>query len=341
MRCPRLSDLPAPPAGKSGWPWTVESSHIEDPSAGEEGWPKISVVTPSFNQGQFLEETLRSVLLQGYPNLEYIVIDGSSSDSSVGIIRKYEQWITYWVSESDRGQSHAINKGFARATGDIIAFLNSDDVYLCDAFARIAGAWLKDRDVAVIVGGVIATNEESLAISSPAHPILPNAAPLDLTLEDHERWRLPQASGFWSRRILDEAGRFVREDLHYTMDRDLYYRTCARGSVGLIQDPLATYRHHGSSKTVSQVLKAFRESRELLLSYVEGEPATLRRRRLIARWRLGQGHRLYGMRAAGVSDRLLHFLLASFYRPGYLARRHFWGDLLDAVGRLRRPADRY
>ena len=86
-------------------------------------WPRISIVTPSYNQGQFIEETIRSILLQGYPDLEYIIIDGGSTDQSVEIIRKYEPWLTYWVSEKDRGQSHAINKGFERASGEIRGYI--------------------------------------------------------------------------------------------------------------------------------------------------------------------------------------------------------------------------
>src|SRR5229473_6606028 len=99
--------------------------------------PKISIVTPSFNQGRFLEETILSVLNQDYPNLEYIIIDGGSTDETIEVIRRYEDRITFWVSEKDRGQVHAINKGIEKTTGDIFGFINSDDVYLPGAFNTV------------------------------------------------------------------------------------------------------------------------------------------------------------------------------------------------------------
>src|SRR4030042_6265175 len=126
MRCPTLKELPSPPQGKTGWPWTEESPQLHNTMPDGSPWPKISIVTPSFNQGQFIEETIRSVLLQGYSDLEYIIIDGGSKDDSIELIRKYEKWLTYWVSEPDHGQSHAINKGFRKASGEIVAWLNSD-----------------------------------------------------------------------------------------------------------------------------------------------------------------------------------------------------------------------
>src|SRR5664279_556271 len=108
------------------WPWKGDLTGAGTSLRNDSIWPRISVVTPSFNQGQYIEETIRSVLLQGYPNLEYIIIDGGSADNTVEIIKKYGSWLAYWVTEKDRGQCHAINKGFARATGDIFAWLCSD-----------------------------------------------------------------------------------------------------------------------------------------------------------------------------------------------------------------------
>src|SRR5437588_5880272 len=141
MRCPTLAKLPSPLTDKTGWPWTIETPPLPVVRPDGSCWPRISIVTCSYNQGCFIEETIRSVLLQGYPNLEYIIIDGESKDESVEIIRKYGSWLTYWESSPDKGQSNKINNGMKRASGDIVAWVNSDDVYLPDAMARVAQAW--------------------------------------------------------------------------------------------------------------------------------------------------------------------------------------------------------
>lgn len=135
------ADLPLPPEQKTGWPWSEESvaGRAAPPVLFDgQALPRITVVTPSFNQGQFIEQTIRSVLMQGYPNLEYMIFDGGSSDGSVETIRKYENHLAYWQSEPDRGQSHAINKGFKRSTGQIICWLNSDDYFLPDTLKTVA-----------------------------------------------------------------------------------------------------------------------------------------------------------------------------------------------------------
>src|ERR1700679_2398623 len=133
MRCPELHELPPPPSNRTGWPWTEAlPSSVDQNSL----LPRISVLVPSYQQGHFLEETLRSILLQGYPDIEIIIIDGGSTDETLGIIQRYAPWITWWVSERDRGQTHALNKGLERVSGTWIGWQNSDYYYAPSAFAQ-------------------------------------------------------------------------------------------------------------------------------------------------------------------------------------------------------------
>src|SRR3954466_16026070 len=152
MRCPTIDQLPPPPAGRTGWPWTVGTP--PDASADAASLPRVTIVTPSYNQAEFIEETIRSILLQGYPDLEYFVVDGGSTDNSVEIIRKYEKWITHWVSESDRGQSDAIQKGFNRVTGPVSAYLNSDDIYMPGALQRVGRRFSDGPQLDVVYGNL-------------------------------------------------------------------------------------------------------------------------------------------------------------------------------------------
>lgn len=142
----RLPSIP----GKSNWPWTEET----DPGVytAEIQWPRISIVTPSYNHGLYIEETIRSILLQNYPNLEFIIIDGGSTDNTVEIIKKYEQWLTYWVSEKDRGQTHAINKGLLKCTGEIFNWINSDDLLAKNSLYKLAKVFLENNKPDVICG---------------------------------------------------------------------------------------------------------------------------------------------------------------------------------------------
>ena len=245
MRCPTLKDLPTPPPGKTGWPWTEESARLPDTAPDGAPWPRISIVTPSYNQGQFIEETIRSVLLQGYPDLDYIIIDGGSTDKSVDIIRKYERRLAYWVSERDRGQAHALNKGFRRASGDILGYLNSDDLYAKGILGDLAAAFCSSKRQA---GFWIAYPVRHFgACESTVNLPEPQRGLKDWI---YKKANLHQPGVFWSRSMLSEAGGFDTS-YAYAFDRKLFMSFLAKGHLPLPRrEPVAAwFRHHASSKT--------------------------------------------------------------------------------------------
>ena len=243
MHCPTLIDLPAPPPNKTGWMWTQERPQLPDGWEDRHVWPKITIVTPSYNQGEFIEETIRSVLLQGYPDLEYIIIDGGSSDNTIEIIKKYEPWLTYWVSEKDRGQAHAINKGFTHASGNVYAYLNSDDVFEPGALHKCALSFIDGHQW--VVGWVRCWQE---GIGYWPFPRLPS--------KSFAKWFLscpiPQAGCFWSAELHREMGQF-REDLNYIIDYEFWlrFRFIKKIKPFIIDQPIAVYRIHPHSKTVA------------------------------------------------------------------------------------------
>jgi len=226
----------------------VTPAEVHRPPDVATAWPRVSIITPSFNQGQFIEETIRSVLFQAYPDLEYIIIDGGSTDGSVATIRKYDRWLAYWVSEPDRGQAHAINKGFARATGQIIAYINSDDVYCEGAFATVAEALTAEPRANWLCSPCLALDEETKATS-----IMKLAVPADpaawLMRPSGQSYFFPQQGVFLRKNLVDEVGLF-REDLHYSFDYEYFLRILLSGHRPIELDTiLAMFRLHGLSKT--------------------------------------------------------------------------------------------
>jgi len=245
MRCPKLSEIPPPPVGKTGWPWTVENPQLPDAMLDGRPWPCISIVTPSYNQGRFIEETIRSVLLQGYPDLEYIIIDGESTDNSVEIVKKYEPWLTYWVSEKDRGQAHAINKGIERSAGRIFNWINSDDVVAQGALREVATLFAKENGDCV--AGLVVN------FSSPDDiQAIPNAnltaagmitAVPDLSFHQPGIWLLRE-------RLLGCGG--IDEAFCYVFDWDLIIRYLFLAEkVSYTDQTLVYFRLHPRSKTLS------------------------------------------------------------------------------------------
>lgn len=254
-----LSKLVSSAQGKIGWPWNEESPALPVKMPNGKPWPKISIVTPSFNQGQFIEETIRSVLLQNYPNLEYIIIDGGSSDNSVEIIQKYKPWLTYWISEQDKGQSHAINKGLSMCTGDIIAWLNSDDLFKSGTLHCVA-ANLSIEQPCWLVGGCEIEDYKRNALNI-RYP--PNCINKKTFLSWIENW-FAQPSTFWNKKLFDIVGD-LDVDLSYVMDVDLWWRMVAYEEPMIIKKVLSEYRIHDKTKTLSSLEES--NSELILWSY--------------------------------------------------------------------------
>ncbi|MBK7430399.1 MAG: glycosyltransferase [Bacteroidetes bacterium] len=209
---------------------------------------KISVVIPSYNQGEFLEETIQSIISQEYPNLEIILIDGNSSDNSLEIINKYSGHFKYWVSEKDSGQSEAINKGLQRCTGDIATWLCSDDLFTPGALQKVNQVFSAlPQDVGLIHGSSIIFSEKKT--------IRINKGNIDDSLENMlSGMTFPQPSAFFRRSLLEKTG-FLDESLHFGMDYDLFSKFAIISKFQFVDHTLSKYRLHTESKSVSSVSK--------------------------------------------------------------------------------------
>lgn len=247
-----LKDLPPSPSDKTGWPWTEQSQPLPERMPDGSKWPRISIVTPSYNQGQFIEETIRSVLLQGYPNLEYIIIDGGSTDSSVEIIKKYESYLAYWVSEPDKGQANALNKGFRKATGQLIGWQNSDDFYAAETFTYAVKASLITEDADVLYGAVNIIDEIGNVIET--------ISASELKLEDMFPWfKLHNESMFFKKRIF-EQGNFINESFNHYIDYEFFWRLIIADYKFYFVPQMNTYhRRHENAKSSTQHYTAAKE----------------------------------------------------------------------------------
>ena len=202
--------------------------------------PTISIVTPSFQQAAYVETAIRSVLYQDYPALEYYVIDGASTDGSIEIIRKYENRLSGWISEKDRGQADAINKGFSRCSGDIVGWINSDDFYLSNTFSAVADFFAYHPDTDMVYGDVL-----SLDGSDKLLNVMRFA---DYDLNDLMTFRIiSQPAVFFRRTALEKAGG-LDLDCHYLLDHHLWLRIASRGKIAYAHSLWAAARFYAEAK---------------------------------------------------------------------------------------------
>ena len=285
--------------------------------------PLVSIVTPSFNQVDYLETTIRSVLGQDYPNIEYIVVDGGSSDGSLELIRRYADRLAYWISEPDRGQAEAINKGLHRARGELVAWLNSDDVLLPGAVAEAVVAAQRHPQAGMIYADGLMVDSELRLLDPHRYRTLTS---LDLLCFEV----LLQPTVFMRRKALEQVG-WLNEKYHLILDHELWVRISAKYPLQHVPSFWALERTHSEAKTIQQAA-AFVEEAQRLVDWatVSAEFAELvhgRRRRILAGFHVFSARRLIDAGRHG--EAVGHLARALVLHPGTVAR--YWYKVVQAV----------
>jgi len=312
MRCPTLIELPHPPPGKQGWPWTEDSPALPALKPDGTPWPRVSLVTPCFNSGDYLEESIRSALLQGYPDLEYVIMDGGSTDSSEAIIRKYEPWLAYWESRPDRGQSHAINKGLAKCTGMYFNWHNADDLLLPGSLGETVRGFDSYPEAVYLARYRMLLDDTGAC--KPKRTEMPARR-----IEDRDTFVVisggSQPGGLMRRDSVVAAGG-IDETLDCCMDEDLQLRLLIQGPAYFLEGPGFVFRVRSQQKSQALTLVRVQEKlkiwEKLYRLLPPDDPRHIYRtpsRRFIHKWAaklLWQKH--YPIQA------LKHALLAGLFR---------------------------
>lgn len=249
--------------------------------APDANWPKISVVTPSFNQGQYIESTILSVLEQGYPNLEYIIVDGGSTDGTVEVIERYSRQLAYWVSEPDEGQTDALIKGFGRASGDIMCWLCSDDLYESKTLQEVAEVFVEHPDWQVVYG-------DSFWIDADSRPIrFKKEIPYNRFIWMYDHNYLPQPSTFWRRGIYERVGG-LDPRMQLAMDGDLWARFAEHTTLHHVPRAWSRMRYYPEQKNLRLRTTSDEEDALIRGRYLPDEPPLVRR----SKWFAAKGLRV-------------------------------------------------
>ncbi len=287
------------------------------------GQPLVSIITPSYNQAQYLEETIRSVLGQGYPNLEYLVVDGGSTDGSVDIIRRYADGISWWVSEPDQGQADAINKGLKRARGEVVAWLNSDDLYLPGAIRQAVDALQQNPAASMVYGDGVLVDAEKHILDWHRYP--------DLSTLDLMCWGvLLQPAVFMRRSMLEKAG-YLDPEYHLILDHELWLRLSLEGPLVHVNAFWAGERTHPEAKTMAAAAGFVGEAEKLLSVFEKDlryqEIVSAHRKKITASTHSFSGRRLIDSRQ--YRKALSHFRKVLGIRPAEALR--YWYKVVQAL----------
>ena len=293
----------------------------------------VSIITPSFNQAAYLEQTILSVLGQDYPHIEYFVVDGASTDNSVDIIRKYESKLAWWVSEKDKGQADAINKGFAHATGEVIAWLNSDDYYLAGTISAAVKIFEEHPEVVLVYGNMLAVDEHGKTFNTLNYK--------QLTLEDLLCFQIiGQPAVFMRRSALQKTGG-LDPTFHFMLDHHLWIRLAQQGRILHVDQTWAAARYHADAKNIAKAAEFGRDAFRILDMVGQDENliptlAKINRRAHASAYRVDARYLLDGGQSAAALSAWMHALF--IHPPTALARLNILASAilnLFGLGKLR------
>jgi glycosyltransferase involved in cell wall biosynthesis len=293
----------------------------------------VSIITPSYNQAPFLEQTIQSVLEQDYPDIEYIVVDGGSTDNSAEIIKKYADRLAYWISERDSGQAEAINKGFARANGEILAWLNSDDYYMRSTISVVVKCFEQNPDVVMLYGDMLAVDGEGQTINVLKYK--------QLSLEDLLCFQIiGQPSVFFRGSALEKTG-LLDPSFHFMLDHHLWIRLAQQGRVLHVPQVWSAARYHPQAKNRAKAAMFGREAFRVL-EWAKKEPGLVKTIIRVRRRALASAHRYdarYLLDGGQSAAALVAWFRALFiHPPTALARLNIFVSallILTGLSRLR------